>query len=137
MGADEMVLLLCDHSERKTVNIDRLQKIVVSAAKQSLKARFPILKPLTRMTDLAIEGDRFIAHCIEGYKATDDKRALKDKIVRGHETTVLIGPEGDFSPEEVKWALEQGYEPVSLGAARLRTETAAVVACHTAVLINE
>ncbi len=137
MGADEMVLLLCDHSERKTVNIDRLQKIVVSAAKQSLKARFPILKPLTRMTDLTIEGDRFIAHCIEGYKATDDKRALKDKIVRGHETTVLIGPEGDFSPEEVKWALEQGYEPVSLGAARLRTETAAVVACHTAVLINE
>ena len=137
MGADEMVLLVCDHSERKTVNIDRLQKIVVSAAKQSLKARFPILKPMTKMTDLAIEGDRFIAHCIEGYKATDDKRALKDKIVRGHETTVLIGPEGDFSPEEVKWALEQGYEPVSLGAARLRTETAAVVACCTAVLINE
>lgn len=137
MGADEMVLLVCDHSERKTVNIDRLQKIVVSAAKQSLKARFPILKPLTKMTDLAIEGDRFIAHCIEGYKATDDKRALKDKIVRGHETTVLIGPEGDFSPEEVKWALEQGYEPVSLGAARLRTETAAVVACCTAVLIDE
>lgn len=137
MGADEMVLLVCDHSERKTVNIDRLQKIVVSAAKQSLKARFPILKPLTKMTDLAIEGDRFIAHCIEGYKATDDKRALKDKIVRGHETTVLIGPEGDFSPEEVKRALEQGYEPVSLGAARLRTETAAVVACHTAVLMNE
>jgi len=137
MGADEMVLLVCDHSERKTVNIERLQKIVVSAAKQSLKARFPILKPMTKMTDLAIEGDRFIAHCIEGYKATDDKRALKDKIVRGHETTVLIGPEGDFSPEEVKWALEQGYEPVSLGAARLRTETAAVVACCTAVLINE
>lgn len=137
MGADEMVLLVCDHSERKTVNIDRLQKIVVSAAKQSLKARFPILKPMTKMTDLTIEGDRFIAHCIEGYKATDDKRALKDKIVRGHETTVLIGPEGDFSPEEVKRALEQGYEPVSLGAARLRTETAAIVACHTAVLINE
>ena len=137
MGADEIVLLLCDHSERKTVNIERLQKIVVSAAKQSLKARFPILKPMTKMTDLAIEGDRFIAHCIEGYKATDDKRALKDKIVRGHETTVLIGPEGDFSPEEVAWALEQGYEPVSLGAARLRTETAAIVACHTAVLINE
>ena len=137
MGADEIVLLLCEHSERKTVNIERLQKIVVSAAKQSLKARFPILKPLTKMTDLTVAGDRFIAHCIEGYKATDDKRALKDKIVRGHETTVLIGPEGDFSPEEVAWALEQGYEPVSLGAARLRTETAAVVACCTAVLINE
>lgn len=137
MGADEIVLLVCDHSERKTVNIERLHKIVVSAAKQSLKTRFPILRPLTKMSDLAVEGDRFIAHCIEGYKATDDKRALKDKIVRGHETTVLIGPEGDFSPEEVAWALEKGYEPVSLGAARLRTETAAVAACHTAVLINE
>ena len=137
MGADEITLLLCEHSERKTVNIERLQKIVVSAAKQSLKTRFPILKPLTKMTDLQVEGDKFIAHCIEGYKATDEKHALKDKIVRGHQTTVLIGPEGDFSPAEVEWALTNGYQPVSLGAARLRTETAAIVACHTAVLINE
>lgn len=137
MGVDEITLLLCDHSERKTVNMERLQKIVVSAAKQSLKARFPVLNALTKMTDVQTEGDRFIAHCIEGYKATDDKRALKDKIVRGHKTTVLIGPEGDFSPEEVAWALQNGYEPVSLGAARLRTETAAVVACCTSVLVNE
>ena len=137
MGADEITLLLCEHSERKTVNIERLQKIVVSAAKQSLKTRFPILKPLTKMTDLQVEGDKFIAHCIEGYKATDEKHALKDKIVRGHQTTVLIGPEGDFSPAEVEWALANGYQPVSLGAARLRTETAAIVACHTAVLANE
>ena len=137
MGVDEITLLLCEHSERKTVNIERLQKIVISAAKQSLKNRFPILKPLTKMTDLQVEGDRFIAHCIEGYKATDEKQALRDKIVRGHQTTVLIGPEGDFSPEEVNWALANGYQPVSLGAARLRTETAAIVACHTAVLVNE
>ena len=137
MGADEITLLLCEHSERKTVNIDRLQKIVVSAAKQSLKNRFPILKPLTKMTDMQVEGDKFIAHCIEGYKATDEKQALKDKIVRGHSTMILIGPEGDFSPEEVNWALANGYQPVSLGAARLRTETAAIVACHTAVLVNE
>ena len=137
MGADEITLLLCDHSERKTVNLERLLKIVVSAAKQSLKTRFPILHPLTKMTDLQIDGDKFIAHCIEGYKATDDKRALKDKVVRGHKTTVLIGAEGDFSPAEVAWALQNGYEPVSLGAARLRTETAAVVACCTSVLINE
>ncbi len=137
MGADEIILLLCEHSERKTVNLERLQKIVVSAAKQSLKTRFPILKPLTKMTGLQVEGDTFIAHCIEGYKATEDKQALKDKIVRGHQTTVLIGPEGDFSPAEIEWALANGYQPVSLGAARLRTETAAIVACHTAVLINE
>ena len=88
------------------------------------------------MTDLLPDGDRFIAHCIEGYKATDSKQALKDHIVRNHRTTVLIGPEGDFSPAEVQWALENGYKPVSLGAARLRTETAAIVACHTAVLLN-
>ena len=137
MGVDEITLLLCDHSERKTVHIDRLQKILVSAAKQSLKTRFPVLHPLTKMTDLQSEGDRFIAHCIEGYKASENKGALKDQIVRGHSTTVLIGPEGDFSPEEVNWALANGYQPVSLGAARLRTETAAIVACHTAVLVNE
>ncbi|MBR6829129.1 MAG: 16S rRNA (uracil(1498)-N(3))-methyltransferase [Paludibacteraceae bacterium] len=137
MGVDEITLLLCDHSERKTVHIDRLQKILVSAAKQSLKTRFPVLHPLTKMTDLQVEGDRFIAHCIEGYKASENKGALKDQIVRGHSTTVLIGPEGDFSPEEVNRALANGYQPVSLGAARLRTETAAIVACHTAVLVNE
>lgn len=137
IGADEITLLLCDHSERKNVNFDRLQKILVSAAKQSLKARFPVLHPLTKMTDLKVDGDKFIAHCIEGYKASGDKGALKDLIVRSHVTTILIGPEGDFSPEEVQWALDNGYKPVSLGAARLRTETAAVVACHTAVLMNE
>lgn len=137
MGVDEIVPILCDHSERKTVNIERLNKILVSAAKQSLKTRFPVLQPLTKMTDLHLNGDKFIAHCIEGYKPTDNKYALQQRVVRGHETTILIGAEGDFSPQEVKWALENEYIPVSLGAARLRTETAAIVACHTAVLINE
>lgn len=137
IGVDEISLILCEHSERKTVNFDRLQKILVSAAKQSLKTKFPKLNPLIPMTNLRVDGDLFIAHCIEGYKASDHKFALKSKITRGHKTTVLIGAEGDFSPEEVEWALAQGYQPVSLGAARLRTETAAVVACHTAVLINE
>jgi 16S rRNA (uracil1498-N3)-methyltransferase len=137
MGADEITPLLCEHSERKTINYARLQKILVSAAKQSLKTRFPILNPLTKMTDLRINGDKFIAHCIEGYKATDNKFALQQQVVCGHHTTVLIGPEGDFSPSEVEWALSNGYVPISLGAARLRTETAAIVACHTAILINE
>ena len=137
IGADEITLLLCDHSERKTVNFERLQKIVVAAAKQSLKTRFPILHPMTKMTNLQVDGDKFIAHCIEGYEATDNKRALKDRVTRGHQTTVLIGAEGDFSPAEVEWALANGFQPVSLGNSRLRTETAAVVACHTAVLANE
>lgn len=145
MGVDELTLVLCEHSERKTVNMDRLQKILVSAAKQSLKTRFPILHPLTKMTELLIEGDKFIAHCMSDeedaslqahYRSSDSKHALQNEIVRGHQTTVLIGPEGDFSPEEVQWAIQNGYTPVSLGAARLRTETAAIVACHTAVLMN-
>lgn len=146
MGADEITLLLCDRSERKTVNQERLQKIVISAAKQSLKTRFPLLHPLTKICDLQASGDRFIAHCITeeesaslqaAYRPTDTKQALQHCITHGHETVVLIGPEGDFSPAEVEWALKNGYRPVSLGAARLRTETAAVVACHTAILINE
>jgi len=146
MGVDEITLLLCDHSERKTVNMERLQKIVVSAAKQSLKTRFPVLRPLTKLSDLQAEGDKFIAHCMTeeeseslqaAYRATDTKQALQQLVLRGHETTVLIGPEGDFSPAEVEWAVKNGYQPISLGAARLRTETAAIVACHTAILINE
>jgi 16S rRNA (uracil1498-N3)-methyltransferase len=145
MGVDELTLVLCEHSERKTVNMERLQKILVSAAKQSLKTRFPILHPLTKMTELQIEGDKFIAHCMSDeedaslqahYRSSDSKHALQNEIVRDHQTTVLIGPEGDFSPEEVQWAIQNGYVPVSLGAARLRTETAAIVACHTAVLMN-
>ena len=145
MGVNELTLVLCEHSERKTVNMERLQKILVSAAKQSLKTRFPILHPLTKMTELQIEGDKFIAHCMSDeedaslqahYRSSDSKHALQNEIVRGHQTTVLIGPEGDFSPEEVQWAIQNGYMPVSLGAARLRTETAAIVACHTAVLMN-
>ena len=146
MGVDEITLLLCDHSERKNVNMDRLQKILVSAAKQSLKTRFPNLNALTKVSQLNVRGDRFIAHCMteeeaqtlqDAYKATDSKHALKDLVRRGEETTILIGPEGDFSPEEVQWAIKNGFQPVSLGAARLRTETAAIVACHTAVLMNE
>lgn len=146
MGVDEITPILCDHSERKTINYERLQKILVSAAKQSLKTRFPILHPLTKMTDLRIDGDRFIAHCMTeeeqpslqaAYRSSDTKHALQNEVVRGHKTTILIGAEGDFSPAEINWALTNGYVPVSLGAARLRTETAALVACHTAVLINE
>ncbi|MBQ9297279.1 MAG: 16S rRNA (uracil(1498)-N(3))-methyltransferase [Paludibacteraceae bacterium] len=146
MGVDELTPVLCEHSERKTVNNDRLQKIIVAAAKQSLKTTFPLLNPMTRLTELQAEGDKFIAHCMtdeEGdglqtpYRSSDSKHALQNEIVKGNTTTVLIGPEGDFSPVELKWALSNGFVPVSLGAARLRTETAAVAACHTAVLLNE
>ncbi|MEE1069269.1 MAG: 16S rRNA (uracil(1498)-N(3))-methyltransferase [Paludibacteraceae bacterium] len=142
MGVDEITPILCDHSERKKINEDRLQKIVVAAAKQSLKTTFPILNPLTPIRQIASKGDLFIAHCMTTeeeqsiqapYRASEQKHSLKNELMKGHDVTILIGPEGDFSPAEIEWALQNGYQPISLGAARLRTETAAVVACCMAV----
>jgi len=148
MGIDEITPILCEHSERKNINLDRLQKIMISAAKQSLKTTFPRLNPLTDVRTLiatSAEDDRLIAHCMtdeeqqslqSSYQPTSGKHALQDHIVRGHSVVVFIGPEGDFSEKEIALALGQGYLPVSLGKARLRTETAGLVACHTAILLN-
>lgn len=145
IGVDEITPLLCRFSERKQLRTDRLEKIILSAAKQSLTPYLPVLHELTpfdefiknqesgiKSQDSAVRLQKFIAHC---YK--DDKRVLKDEIEKGRDVLVLIGPEGDFSEKEVADALAAGFVPVSLGNSRLRTETAAVVACHTAVLINE
>jgi len=138
IGVDEITPLLCRFSERKQLRTDRLEKIILSAAKQSLTPYLPVLHELTPYDEFiqcqkSIDGlQKFIAHC---YK--EDKRVLKDEIEQGRDVLVLIGPEGDFSEQEVADALASGFVPVSLGNSRLRTETAAVVACHTAVLMNE
>ena len=137
IGGDEITPLLCRFSERKTLRTDRLEKIILSAAKQSLTPYLPVLHELTPYDTFIREQaqknqQNFSAHC---YK--EDKRVLKDEIERGRDVLVLIGPEGDFSEKEVADALALGFIPVSLGNSRLRTETAAIVACHTAVLINE
>ncbi len=140
IGIDEITPLLCRFSERKQLRTDRLEKIILSAAKQSLTPYLPVLNPLTDYADFIHRDarnnpspiDKFIAHCYN-----EDKRLLKDLIVRGHDVLVLIGPEGDFSEQEVQQALSEGFLPVSLGNSRLRTETAGVVACHTAILLNE
>lgn len=134
IGVDEITPILCRFSERKQIREDRLEKIILSAAKQSLTPYLPKLNPLTEISTVIAqskEDTRFIAHC---YK--EDKRELKDEIKRGCSCLVLIGPEGDFSQEEIAEALNNGFIPVSLGNSRLRTETAGVVACHTAVLMN-
>ena len=136
IGVDEITPLLCRFSERKQLRTDRLDKIILSAAKQSLTPYLPVLHDLTpfdRFVKEQAEKDQqcFIAHC---YK--DDKRELKHEIKQGSDVLVLIGPEGDFSEQEVAEALKLGFIPVSLGNSRLRTETAGVVACHTAVLLN-
>ncbi len=140
IGVDEITPLLCRYSERKTVNDDRLQRIMVAAAKQSLKATFPVIHPMTPIRDFIAQTqaqDLLIAHCADGYAANPNKYALQQCVTQGHSVVVLIGPEGDFSEEEINLALQAGYRPVSLGKARLRTETAGLVAGHTCVLMNE
>ena len=135
IGVDEITFLSCRFSERKVIKTDRVERIVVSAMKQSLK---PFKTVVNEMVDIkkfvAAErsGDKFIAHCYDS-----ERLLLKDTIAVGNDATILIGPEGDFSPEEVQMALSGGYRPVSLGNSRLRTETAGLVACHTFILKNE
>lgn len=135
IGFDELSFLNCRFSERKVIKTERVDKIVVSAVKQSLKARKPVVNEMTdfaRFLQRSFGGQKFIAHCYEG-----DKPLLKDVIVPGEDVVVLIGPEGDFSREEVEKAEAAGFRSVSLGRSRLRTETAALVAVHIMNLYNQ
>jgi 16S rRNA (uracil1498-N3)-methyltransferase len=135
IGINEITPIVCRFSERKIIKEDRLEKIIVSAAKQSIKAYFPVLNPLCSFDEFLKKytaQQKFIAHCYE-----TDKKLLKTEILQGSDVLILIGPEGDFSQEEVLKSLELGFLPVSLGESRLRTETAGVIACHTVQLINQ
>ena len=135
IGLDRVIPLLCRHSERKEIKAERLEKVMVSAMKQSLKAYLPRLDELTKFKDLIsqpFDGQKFIAHCEEQHRDL-----LKNLVVPNQNYLILIGPEGDFSSEEIEMALSAGFRPVSLGNSRLRTETAGLVACHTFNLLNE
>lgn len=137
VGMDGFVPLLCRFSERKEIKRERLEKTAVSAMKQSLKAALPEIEemmPFARFIDQyrGFSG-KFIAHCVD-----DGHRRLLSRECRPEEdTVVLIGPEGDFSPEEIKTALDAGFMPVSLGDARLRTETAALTALETLHIVRQ
>ncbi len=134
IGIDEISFLLCDHSERKNLNTERLQKIAISAMKQSIKAYLPQLNELQPFTSFVQQCDpkaTFIAHLVD-----HDRKSLSQVTV-SQKICILIGPEGDFSSREIEMAYKQGIKPVTLGASRLRTETAALVACHTANLLHE
>jgi 16S rRNA (uracil1498-N3)-methyltransferase len=139
IGLDAFTPLQCDHSERVTVKTDRLLKIAVSAMKQSLKAYTPLLEETTSFKKF-IAGSvnsgeqKFIAHCD---RSGIEPALLKNIYTPGNNALVLIGPEGDFSKEEITLAVANGFLPVSLGKSRLRTETAALAACHTLNLLNE
>jgi len=189
IGIDEITPVVCRFSERKVIKAERLEKIIVSASKQSVKAYFPLLNPLCSLDELirkCRETQKFIAHCYtspptplleeRGAEAESledsfaDRKLMKNELKRSLQTNllkergaeaesledsltdrkllqyeikkssdvlILIGPEGDFSKEEVQKALSAGFIPVSLGDSRLRTETAGVVACHTVAMINQ
>lgn len=135
IGVTRITPLLCRFSERKEIKHERLEKVMISAMKQSLKAYLPRLDELTKFSNFIhqpFEGQKFIAHC-----GDQQRDLLKNRIKPGENYLILIGPEGDFSPDEIEQALNAGFLPVSLGNSRLRTETAGVVACHTFNLLNE
>ncbi|WP_339835255.1 16S rRNA (uracil(1498)-N(3))-methyltransferase [uncultured Flavobacterium sp.] len=135
IGIDEISLILCDHSERKTFKIDRAEKIIQAAMKQSNQFYLPKINepiPFSDFISKETNSLNFIAHCEE-----DKKDLFKNGIQANQNILVLIGPEGDFSPKEITLALKNNFIPVSLGNTRLRTETAGIVACHTVALINE
>ena len=135
IGFDELTFLNSRYSERKVIKTERIEKILVSAVKQSLKASKPVLNEMTdfnKFIERDFKGQKFICHCNEG-----EKNLLKEAIVPGEDAVILIGPEGDFSEEEVAKAMAKGFQPISLGRSRLRTETAALVATHTLNLFNQ
>ena len=134
IGVDRITPFISEHSERKTVKPERLNRVITAAMKQSLKTFLPRLDESVSFNELVrqpFEGQKFIAY-IDPAVTLELSKAYR----RENNALVLIGPEGDFSPEEVEEAKNYGFVPVRLGPSRLRTETAAVVACHTIHLLN-
>ena len=134
IGVDKVSFFESFHSERRAINMSRLEKVTIAAIKQSLKSRLPEIDDVVSFEKLIkqpFDGQKFIAWIDESVQKT-----LAESYKKGSNCFVLIGPEGDFSKEEVQLAINEGFIPVSLGKARLRTETAAFVACHTVHIIN-
>ena len=135
VGIDMVIPIVCDHSERRVLRRDRGEKIIISAAKQSLKTLFPTLDELTPLSEvlaMPFEGKKFIAHCEE----ESERVYLGDLLSAGEDALVLIGPEGDFSPREIEAARAAGFVEVTLGNERLRTETAALATAMIAQVKN-
>ena len=134
IGIDQITPIICDHSERKVIKMDRMEKIVVSAMKQSLKFHLPVLNPMCSYKEFVsshIEEEKFIAHC------EDRNQNLLKNAIQSDNILILIGPEGDFSSKEIDLAAKYGFTQISLGESRLRTETAAVVAVQNVAFINQ
>ncbi len=135
IGVHEITPVFCKHSERSIIKTDRLHKIIISAAKQSLKTRFPKLSEPITFNDLmkiSFLGQKFIAYC-----NGNERRGLHQSYRKNENMLILIGPEGDFDNTETALALESGFEAIILGENRLRTETAALYACCAFHFLNE
>ncbi len=134
IGVDEITPLICNRSERKSINAGRMAKVLEAAMKQSLRAYLPILNqaiPYSEFIKQDHEGLRMIAHC-----GDEEKTELKRRVGADLDVLILIGPEGDFTRDEIKLAYDHGFQPVSMGEARLRTETAALMAAATVAVVN-
>ncbi|MGB1451235.1 MAG: 16S rRNA (uracil(1498)-N(3))-methyltransferase [Marinirhabdus sp.] len=135
VGIHAITPITCHHSERTTVKTERYEKIIQSAMKQSLQAYLPKLNPPMPLKDFFnikhVEDQTYIAHC-----GPTEKKPLKAQLRPNGAVLVLVGPEGGFSPTEIETAVAHNFTPVSLGSTRLRTETAAVVACHSVAFVN-
>lgn len=134
IGANEITPIICERSERKVIKKERMEKVIQAAMKQSQRTYLPKLNDAISYADFMFQEQKgllFIAHCED-----KEKLELKRRVAADKDITILIGPEGDFSSSEINIAYEKGYLPVSLGQYRLRTETAAIVACTTVVMIN-
>ena len=134
IGIDEITPLLCERSERKLINMERLQRVMIAAMKQSQKAYLPQINEMTAFDEWLKKqtaGQRYIAHCYDR-----DRKILKNAYQPSDDVTITIGPEGDFSMSEVLLAENSGFEGISLGHSRLRTETAGVAACYGVCFMN-
>ena len=134
LGIDEITPIICDRSERKEIKVDRSNKIITSAVKQSLKAYHPKLNQQKSFKELVLQkkdAHLYIAHCEAG-----DKSFISDDFKAFEKYLILIGPEGDFSTAEIEIALQNGFVPITLGQSRLRTETAALQACFEINYLN-
>lgn len=136
IGIDNIIPVLCFNSERRNVNKERYEKVITSAVKQSIKTIHPLITELTSFKDVVtmpFSGEKYIAHCRE----STEKKLFKERVEAQKDIFILIGPEGDFTEEEISLAKDNCFKEISLGTTRLRVETAAIIACHTVAFINQ
>jgi 16S rRNA (uracil1498-N3)-methyltransferase len=135
IGVDEITPIITSHSERRELKVERSAKVITAAMKQSLKAYHPVLNSAQKLDNFLennIQGEKFVAHLIDDVNQLELKNAYSPQ----KDVCILIGPEGDFSPEEIIKCIDKGFVTVKMGNQRLRTETAAIVACNTIHFVN-